>query len=319
MVDTESHRDRLAKLEQAVAARRPEAFEMVCDFLAAAELEPTVRALAVAYLGAFASEASERLLISIVAEAESEVVRGKACRALSAVGSERALEPLGRLAAKGPENLRTLAGFAHVLVSHRLRQPSEFMRHPAQDELVLPKGAASAFQSHPSTDARRRELMADLEKSRFKLGDYAPATVEVLCGRTSWAVAMLGPGAAEGLSGSLKERPSVLGVVARRSEEHKSWSVARVILGGPLKGEEFYVSSYRRDGVLDLAGTGNLANRMIDLSAVRRPGAVPVSARVYWYATSLVIVGIAEQQRLPAHVPAPRKLEEAMMRGPGQD
>lgn len=296
----------LTSLDQAVAARRPEAFAMLRDMLGSPNQDPFMRAAAVSYLGAIAGEASERLLISILAEDKSVVVSAKACSALFQVGSERSLDALATTALKGSESLRTIAGFAHVVISHRLHQPSQFLKHPERKELAMPTGLANPFQSRALADVRRRELLADLETSRLKLGNYASTPIEISCARTTWAIAVHDVLAAEGLSGTLRQRPSVLGVVARRSEEHRRWSVARLILGGPLKGDEYYVSIHRRDGVLDLAGTGNLSERTLDLISARRPGAVPLSARVYWYGGALVIAGISALERLPAQMPEVR-------------
>ena len=70
--------------------------------------------------------------------------------------------------------------------------------------------------------------------------------------------------------------PSILGVVARQSEEHRCWSVARIILGGPLGDGKFYVSVIRRDGQSDLSGIGRLEDRMLELGAANRPGGAAI-------------------------------------------
>lgn len=293
----------LLSLEEAVASRRPEAFAMARTLLGADDQDPFLRAAAVSCLGAVAGEPAERLLLSILAKDRNDAVRAKACSALSQAGSERSLDPLGAAAAKGPEGLRTIAGFAHAVISHRLRRPSRFLKHPEPKELMIPTGPAAAFQSRALAEERRREVLADLEASRLKLGKYASTPVEVPCARGAWAIALHDEIEADGLSGTLRRGPAVLGVVARRSEEHRRWSPARVILGGPLKGDEFYVSIHRGDGVLDLAGRGSLSDRTFELISARRPGAVALSARGYWHGGALVISGISALERLPARAP----------------
>jgi hypothetical protein len=297
----------LAVLDEAAREQHPEAFAVLEKFVSDEDTDPFVRAALVSLLRAFPGKETEQLLLSIVADDEPLVVRAKAFAALMQVGSVAALDPLERLASSGPEDTRGIAGFTHTIIAHRLGQRAPLLRLPDRDEMLQLKERAAGFQSRPLAPMLLRTIVADLERDRFKVSSYSTVGVEVRCGRSPWALILAEHAAAGGLSDAVRN-PSILGVLARRSEEHRRWSVSRIILTGPVSDNEFYAGIFRRDGRLDLFGVGNSAERTIELAAAKRPGAVAVSARCYWYGNAPVIAGITGLDRMPSLVPVSVKV-----------
>lgn len=300
----------LAVVDRAIRDQHPAAIALLRNLLTKDGVSPFIRAALASYTRTCPDQEAEHLLLSIVAEDENLVVRSRACDVLMQVGSERALRPLEDLAASGPEDVRFIAGFAHVVIAHRLSTASRFLKLPDDADRLSLTGRASSFESRPLAPTLHREVVADLDMDRFKLGRYSTIGVEVRCSRAAWAVVLHDEAVARGLSDALRSSPSVLGVVARRSEEHRRWSVARIVLGGPLGDGRFYLGVFRRDGRLDLFGTGRLEDRMLELGAANRPGAVAVAARCYWHASTPIVTGIAGLERLPARVPHRRSIEQ---------
>jgi hypothetical protein len=300
----------LAIVDQAVREQHPAAFALLQNLLTKDGVSPFIRAALASYTRAFPNQETEHLLFSILAADESFVVRSRVCDVLMQIGSEEAFRPLENLASSGPEDVRFMAGSAHLVIAHRLGTASQFLKLPAEEDKLPLTGRASSFESRPLSARLLREVVTDLDRDRFKLGRYSRVGEGFRCSRGAWALILHDHVVARGLSDILRVSASVLGVVARRSEEHRRWSVARIVLGGPLGDDKFYISVIRRDGRSDLYGMGRLEDRMLELSAASRPGGVAITARCYWYGSIPVVAGIMSFERLPARVPRQRSLEQ---------
>jgi|SRR6266850_20217 len=299
----------LAVLDEAAREQHPEAFAVLEKFASNANMDPFVRAALVSLLRALPGKETEQLLLSIAEDAEPLVVRAKAFDALMQVGSVAALDPLERLASSGPEDTREIAGFTHTIIAHRLGERAPLLRFPDRDAMLPLEARAAGFQSRPLAPMLLRAIVTDLDRDRFKVSSYSTVGAEVRCGRAPWALILAEHAAARGLSDAVRS-PSILGVLARRSEEHRRWSVSRIILTGPVSDNEFYAGIFRRDGRLDLFGVGDSPQRTIELGAAKRPGGVAVSARCYWYGNAPVIGGITGLDRMPALVPLSVQIAE---------
>jgi hypothetical protein len=295
--------ERLADLERELRKRPEETAVKIREIAARHDEDATMRAAIVRLVPLLPADEAEQTALSVLADDPSEVVRANACTALVQCGSERALGPLADLAVQGPERLRAQAQFAHIVISHRLKRPSPFFKLPRREEGVTPADRSSGgFRSSPLTEALRIKVIKQLDAGHFKLGDYSAEGLEFQCGKTEWAVLLQDPLVPAGLTETLRRSPSVLGVVARLSDEHKQWSVARIVLAGPMGRDRCYVAVYRTDGVLDLYGTGSLAEGAIEMVAARRPGAAAIFTQVK-FAGALSLNGVAAQRKLRGQVP----------------
>jgi hypothetical protein len=309
LMDVEGHaleKPALAIVDQAVREQHPAAFALLQNLLTKDGVSPFIRAALASYTRAFPNRETEHLLLSILAKDENLVVRSRVCDVLMQVGSEGALRPLENLASSWPEDGRFIAGSAHVVIAHRLGSASQFLKLPAEHDTLPLTGRASSFASRPLSPTLLREVVTDLDTNRFRLGRYSRVGAELRCSRGAWALVLHDHVVARGLSDCLRGSPSILGVVARQSEEHRCWSVARIILGGPLGDGKFYVSVIRRDGQSDLSGIGRLEDRMLELGAANRPGGAAIVARCYWYGNTPVVAGIMSVERVTAKIPRQR-------------
>ncbi len=293
----------LAVVDRLVHEKHTAAFALIQNLLTKDGISPFIRASLASYTRAFPNQDSENLLLSILAEDNNLLVRFRACDVLLQVGSERALPSLEVLATSGPEEMRLCAGFAHVVIAHRLGTASRFLKFPDEADKLRLTGRASSFESRPLSPTLLREVVADIDMDRFKLGRYSTVGVDVRCSRNAWAVVLHEHCVARGLSDTLRVSPSVLGVVARLSDEHHRWSVSRIILSGPFGDGRFYIGVFRRDGRLDLFGIGRLEDRMLELSAINRPGGIAVTAKCYWHGITPIVTGIVGLEKLPGKVP----------------
>lgn len=300
----------LAIVDRAVREQHPAAITLLRKLLTMDGVSPFIRAALASYTRTLPDQEAELLMLSILAKDENLVVRFRACDVLMQVGSEGALGPLEQLASSGPKDERSIAGFAHAVVAHRLGTASRFVNLPDDADRLTLKGLAMSFESRPLSPVLQREMVADLEMDRFKLGRYSTVGVEIQCTRGPLALVLHDHVVARGLSDALGLSPSVLGVVARRNEEHRRWSIIRVVLGGPLGDGKFYIGVFRRDGQPDLFGTGRLEERTLELSAANRPSGIAVAARCYWYGSTPIIAGIIGLERLPGRVPLRRIVEK---------
>lgn len=300
----QARHDRWLGLEQGLRKHRPEPVLEVRGILARQELDATERAEFVRLVRWFPGAEAEDSALDILAGDPSEVVQRSACAVLLQCGGDRSLLPLAKRAAEGTEGMRAAAGFAHVVISHRLHRPSPFLRLPRPEEGLPVVGPTSKLRAHPLTEARRAEVVEHLEAGLFTLGTYEREGLEFQCGKTRWTFLLLAPATAATLRQSLGRSPSVLGIAARLSEEHRRWTVARIVLSGPAKPDRCYLAVFRRDGTLDLHGSGALEGGVVQLLAAARPGAVPVSVQAT-LATGLSLEGTAGLRRVRGRSPTP--------------
>jgi hypothetical protein len=293
-------------LKRELDAGNPAATKVLRELILLKHLPDWIRAALVTRMIAAPTEDREELLLALLSEGEPDIVRGRACQVLSQVGSRDALPTLAALATTaGVEWLGRVAVFAHALICHREHIQSELFALPSLDEGILPRGPAVVFSSQAAPPEMRAQVAEDIRHDFYQLGAFGAGGLQITCAAGCRVFLPLEASTADGYSAVLRRFPVVIGVVALWSEEHQRWSLARIVVGGPLDGGEFYVAIFRRDGVLDLWGTGIVDERLTDLRAARRPGGNSVVARAYWYGSNLVVAGIADLIAVPSMQPVP--------------
>ena len=142
-------KEALAVIDRAVREENPDAFTLLRTVITKEGISPFVRAALARAMRAFPNQEAEQLLLSILVEDDNLVVRSRVCDALMQIGSEGALRPLEAFAASAPESARSIAGFAHAVIAHRLGIASSYLAQPYQANQLPLVGVASSFESRP--------------------------------------------------------------------------------------------------------------------------------------------------------------------------
>jgi hypothetical protein len=266
---------------------------------------PWIYAGMLSYLKAFPGEETENILLSALKKSDSPVIAEQACKILLWVGSSTTLRVIDKIKKPDP-----YLQFVHIVLSHKQGIASKFFREPDEKKILVPSGLTTSFGSKALTSEVHKRITRDLEKI-FQTGNYASGGSEIICPHDHLAILPYEFVMASGISDTLRTRPSILGIIARENEEHKTWSQSRLILGGSSKKDRFYVAIYRMDGVMDMFGTGNVNERSLDLHSIIHPGKIAMTAKFYWHANTFTISGISNVTRLKALVPGKRLVKES--------
>jgi hypothetical protein len=286
----------LAAIGAAVHQGHPSAFAVIRGAAERRESPGHVRARVISLARCLADPELEPWLLDRLARDDEAVVQFRVCEALTHVGSEASLDALNTVALSGPAALRSIAAFAHVVVAHRHRRTSPHLALPSPSQRLAVHGEASSFESRPLDPASIGRIVRDLDSSARRLAPYLPVGVQIRCATNTWAFVRHDLGGTTVIDTLVRSGPCVLGVVAQLDHEHDRWAWSRIVLAGPLSGDEMYVCVYRRDGVVDLSGVGR-SGAAFHLSSAMRMGAVGISAVGYWYDDVGVLAGIASTQR----------------------
>jgi hypothetical protein len=197
------------------------------------------------------------------------------------------------------------------VLCHKHGIASKFIK-PYLDKPQLPiKGDAESFQSTQLSNMTQRELIQALNNDAFKLGVYSNTGLGIRCSGGHSALVFHEQVISNGIKNSLRERPTILGAIARKNQEYKTWSFSRIVLGGPLDKSSFYICVFRRDGQLMFYGVGKHDENMVELSSVDQPGCFAVRANVYWHENKVVIAGISTLKKTQARVAEVYNLSQA--------
>ena len=298
--------------QNAVTSRHPKAAQLMARVLDAPNGEPYLRAGAVRLLAASPTQDAERRVIRLLDKDVPPVVRESAAAALALIGDETALLSLEHLAELDQSDNGRMLRFAHVLISHRRHIASKFLALPLAEERLRFEDRAQSFQGRAVGLEVMTQIRDDLRGSSERLMTPAREGLEFVCGKARSVLVLNLDVIANGPAAEL-QRPSILGIVARYSPDHERWYIARTLLTGPVEGNTFYVAVYRRDGVLDLYGTGSLDRREFEVVSAPRLGGTAIRAQGYWHGTSVVMSGVSGTRKLPRRKaePVDRPVEPA--------
>jgi hypothetical protein len=302
------------QLEQAVLDGHPDSAAKTRAWLSNPDTPAEMRALAASLMASLPQPEVERTLIETVVRKSSDLVLIHVCRALAFIGTEECLKPIERLAKTSEGPLLESAQFAHILVSHRLLKPSSFFKPANVQERLLIDGPGGAFISHSLTPEQLGEAYKGLVQYPSIGSSHPEAGIKIACRSQQWIVMFQDNVMRKGISETLSRTPAVLGGVLLWSAEHRTWSLSRVVLGGPIGRDQFYVASFRKNGVLDLFGSGSSEESLIQLRAVDRPGALPMLVSVYWNGKFVSVTGVSGFQRTKKNLV--RKIAPPGLRSP---
>src|SRR6266404_1766232 len=285
------------QLEHAVQGGGPGAIAKVRACVSSSDAPNEMRALAAALMTSLPDPEVELTLIETIGRESSDLVLIHVCRALAFIGTEACLKRVERLATSSKGRLLESAQFAHILVSHRIHRTSPFFKPADLQNPVLIDGPGGAFMSHSLTPEQLGEAYIGLAQYPSMGPSHAEAAIKITCRFQQWIIMFDDALIRKGISETLSQTPTVLGGILLWSEEHKTWSLSRVVLGGPIGRGRFYVATFRKNGVLDLFGSGSSEEHLVQLRAVQRPGALPLMVLAYWTGKFVSVSGISGFQR----------------------
>jgi hypothetical protein len=263
---------------------------------------PAIRALAASLAPSLPSVEVESMLIAALETSLPDLVAIHVCRALAFIGTAKSLESVEGLVKASNLRLQESARFAHIFVSHRLGKLSPYFDPTKVEARVSMNGPTSPFISRSLSAEHFGEACQTFAPCQFIGGIHPTAGIGISCGSERWAIIFQDSVVRSGISETLGRTAAVIGTVLQWADEHNRWSVARVVLGGPIGRNEFYIAAFRRDGVLDLVGLGSLNEPLIQLQAVTRPGALPLFLAVHWNGSTVSISGMSGLSRAPRNV-----------------
>lgn len=251
-------RERVCALLVALDALR--AVKVLGPLLRREQETMALRTAAAAALGRVNDPAAEIALVEAVPGAIDITLRAKIASSLCKVGTERSQRTLQALANDPEESVRKLGVFGLALIAHR--NGTEGLQLPHGGGIANPptQESASSFTLTPPPEGLLRDVLPMLSDESYGVRVGSSATFAIDCDDYS-LLCLDKEFFEEGLDQHLARRPSLVGVVARRSRIDASFSTSRVILGGPLSGgSSFYVVAFRTDGTRSHYGVGQIAN-----------------------------------------------------------
>ncbi|MDF2192162.1 hypothetical protein [Paraflavitalea sp. CAU 1676] len=261
-------------------------------------VEPIVKADLILQLRCYMNEELEERLLYLLLAGTDHIVRKQIVSVLMQTGSKRVLAALEKT------KQDPLLEFVHTVISHRLGLTPKYFKAPTSVQKQLPLQRSRSFKSGLLAPETSSKIIGEVNAGTFNLGSFDPGGVQIECINNDTVVMFHKETVGAGFSYRMG-KPSVIGAIVRRSEEHDRWTYSRMILAGPLEKEQCYVAVYRRNGVCDLFGTGLLQQRTIELHTVRQAGNANMIVRVYWHGGSAVIAGIVDLIKNPARTPIP--------------
>jgi hypothetical protein len=276
------------------------------DVLRNAELDPLIRAGAAQIYARVAGTASVPALLRALGDRTERVVAAVAA-ALGRVGTPDELAALRRLSSGGGGTfLRARAGFAEALITHRFGLTGQDVVLPPVAVLPAPTSAgALVFTGVRPGAARRDRVLSAITRDLPALDIGKHEVFEVQCGPRLLEIAVDRDFTGLEGMGRLTSRPAAPAVVVFQNQEHEDFYPGLIALSDPdgEDGVAVRLSRLSGDAVYVADGSVKGDELVLELRAVRTPGAVPVAARIRLTAGTVEISGISGSRATPAQVP----------------
>jgi HEAT repeats len=292
----------VVRAQMAVTEKNPQALRLILHLVDARDLDSSLRAAALRLLAAFPAPDVQDRLLRLISEEIDSGIRIGAASLLGQIGGDRILGSLEKIAERDRTDAERVIKFAHVLISHRHHVSTRFLSLPRQEEALRIDNEGQSFQGGELEHSTVMTILNDLAQTKPSLVAPSQQIQEFICAKTRSAFVLSKEVVANGLSAELRH-PSVAGIVVRFSADHERWYTARVVLAGPADNDRVYIAIFRRDGVLDLYGTGSLKTREFEIFSAPRAGGTAIRGQGYWHGGRLAISGISGKNKMPGHRP----------------
>lgn len=252
-----------------VAARGAGAMRVLADVLDDGDEDVTVRASAAFQLGR-TGPSGEDALVSAVGTARDPVILIAAASALGKVGSGTALDALADLTDRD-DPVGRQARLAAALIAIRGQREGFSPPGAGVEPLPLPDEKRVPLAQRALRDDEARAAFEDLRQDAYGVDLAQERAFRLDCGPGRFLVALDREPVSTG-------RPTLAGLVARRSEEDGTFSVSWLVLSSPAKDGSLQIGVYRPSGHQVLAGSARVADResTFELHSVRGRGNLPV-------------------------------------------
>lgn len=253
-----------------IQARPSDAAKLAADVLANTRFGPSVRSVAAIELGKSARPENESVLLKAIGSSEPQLLR-HVLKAIGRVGGEKALDRLSKFEPPASDPVAEALNFARILLAYRMGS-TRFPVRPPNVSQLRPPSPETAFPLTVRTLGSKR-----LEPMLGGISRQLPATglslrngLAVTCG--SEYLVLLSDKADESISGLL-ERPFVAGAIFKYRPCPEHFSLDAYLLSSPGERGSSHIFGMRPSGLMVLAGTASVADRMIvfEVATTRSP------------------------------------------------
>lgn len=239
---------------------------------------PAMRYLAAINLGRVGTpEAVEALIRS--SNTRDEAALEGIITALGYIGGISALEVISEFKRHGAKFVAARAEFAAALISHRLGLDGNDLPVYDRESYLAILGAARPFRITAAGAAAAELCLRSLADQPFGVEFAERPMYQIRCERNALMIVfnrvLIGGEAIQ----MLRERKTLWGVIARRSEQTGLYSAGHLILSSPAKeGDEINVLIHRLKGESAYAGTARVEGdrAWFTIGTISQPGAVAV-------------------------------------------
>lgn len=254
---------RIRAIDILVVTATPEVPKILGEILNRRKEDVMMRASVALCLGRVGGPGAEEILQNSAAQTDNPLILTKIASSLGRVGTERSIKKLQEITKSPVDYLQKQANFALILIAHRIGLTDFKPPRPAEAQFLPPTPDMVSLTIADAGPKVMQNVATDVATENYGVNVLRSVGFGFKCESKDLIFALDADRAEMGLTRSVLERPSVVGLVAQRSPEDGSYSVARLVLTGPTRQENqnFYVAVYRTDGTLVHYGMGQARDK----------------------------------------------------------
>jgi hypothetical protein len=240
--------------------------------------KPRVRIVAAMGLYEMNTVQSRKALLDVSQKVSEETTLAAIAQSLGMIGDQKTLQAIHAMQSRAKGFAKKQAAFAASLISYRLNLPGAEVSFPQANQL-LPLTGNEEIQQTTVALAKADEAalcLRGLEREPFGIAFASKPMYQIICQPNKLMLLLNEDFAGEDAAQKLHGRKSLLGLLARKSENSESYSASLLIFASPRKGQagKLDLLLHRPTGDQLYAGTLDLEGGQMAFSvqAVDRPG-----------------------------------------------